>query len=118
MILYIYSKCSTCQKAMQFLKNCAVDIMVKEIIQEPPTVSELQQMLKFQNGDLKKLLNTSGLLYRQMQLSHKMKDMTLEEVFALLSQHGMLVKRPFLIADDFGLTGFNEAKWATSLSVD
>jgi Spx/MgsR family transcriptional regulator len=115
MILYLYSKCSTCQTALQFLKKCDVDIAVKEIVQEPPTVAELQQMLQFQKGNLKKLLNTSGLLYREMQLSLKLKDMSVEEVLVLLSQHGMLVKRPFLIADHFGLTGFNEAEWAQFL---
>jgi arsenate reductase-like glutaredoxin family protein len=69
-------------------------------------------MLDFQQGYLKKLLNTSGQLYREMHLSEELKTMPPSQTLALLSQHGMLVKRPFLLGDDFGLTGFNEEEWS------
>ena len=115
MMVYLYSKCSTCQIALRFLEKKKVAITVKEITKETPTIVELQKMLKFQNGNIKKLLNTSGLLYREMQLSKKLDDMPVVEVLDLLSQHGMLVKRPFLLGENFGLTGFSEKEWLQKL---
>lgn len=115
MIVYLYRKCSTCQDALRFLEKKKVAITIKEITREPPSIAELQKMLKFQNGNIKKLLNTSGQLYREMRLSEKLKDMSTAEVLALISQHGMLVKRPFLLAEDFGLTGFDEKEWSQKL---
>lgn len=114
MIVYIYPKCSTCQEALRFLEKRNEAITIKDIVKEPPSPAELQQMLDFQNGKLTKLLNTSGQLYREMQLSQKLTGLTIPEIFALLSQHGMLIKRPFLLAEDFGLTGFKEAEWSRS----
>lgn len=115
MIIYIHSKCSTCQKAISFLKNKKISFTVKDIVVEPPTVNEIQKMLDFQNGNLSKILNTSGLLYREMQLSQKLKEMQLPEILSLLNNNGMLIKRPFLLAKDFGLTGFKEAEWSQKL---
>lgn len=112
MIVYLYSKCSTCQNALRFLEEKKVVFTVKEITKEPPSVEELYKMLEWQSGNIKKLLNTSGLLYREMNFSEKLKNMSTEEVLHLLSQQGMLVKRPFLMGDDFGLTGFKEAEWS------
>lgn len=115
MILYIYSKCSTCQAALRFLEQNKVSFKRKEITDTPPTIQELLAMLKFMNGNLKKLFNTSGQLYREMQMSEKLKTMSELEALTILTQHGMLVKRPFLIANDFGLVGFNEADWSKKL---
>lgn len=89
-----------------------VVVIVKDITRESPTIVELQKMLKFKEGNIKKIVNTSGLLYREMRLSEKLDQMLITEVLALLSQHGMLIKRPFLLGEHFGLTGFNEAEWA------
>lgn len=113
MIIYVYSKCSTCQNAIRFLeKRCGVGAFItKEITKNAPSLDELQRMLEFQKGNLKKLFNTSGQLYRELQLNEKLKEMPLNEALSMLSQHGMLVKRPFLIGKDFGLTGFKEAEW-------
>lgn len=72
-------------------------------------------MLDYHEGNLKKLLNTSGLLYREMELSKKLPEMSLQAVLALLNQHGMLVKRPFLIGRNVGLTGFNSVSWSKVL---
>jgi arsenate reductase (glutaredoxin) len=69
-------------------------------------------MLQFQQGNIKKLLNTSGQLYREMQLSEKLNNWTHPQVLKLLNQHGMLVKRPFFLGMDFGLVGFKEEEWA------
>ena len=112
MIVYLYSKCSTCQKALHFLEKKKTAFILKEITKEPPSIEELQKVLAFQNGNIKKLLNTSGLLYREMHLSEKLSAMSVAEVLSLLSKHGMLVKRPFLLAENFGHTGFNEAEWS------
>jgi arsenate reductase-like glutaredoxin family protein len=87
----------------------------KEITETPPTLAELKQMLKYQDGNLKKLFNTSGLLYKEMKLSGKLEKMSLDEALTLLSNHGMLVKRPFLLGPNFGFTGFNETSWSKIL---
>lgn len=118
MILYAYSKCSTCQNAVRFLEKQVgkSSFMTKEITQEPPSLEELQRMLKFQQGKLKKLFNTSGQLYRELHLNEKLDHMPLHEALTLLTQHGMLVKRPFLIAKHFGLTGFKEEAWLKELA--
>ncbi len=111
MIVYLHNKCSTCQKALEFLKSKKVPFTVKDITKEAPTIDELQRMLDFQKGNIAKLLNTSGLLYREMELSKKIKTMTLPEILTLLNSNGMLVKRPFLLDKDIGLTGFKEVDW-------
>ncbi len=117
MIIYIYSKCSTCQRALRFLESLKNknSFTIKDIVTTPPSFEELRQMLKFQNGNLKKLFNTSGQLYRELQLNNKLDGMPQEEALLLLSKNGMLVKRPFLLSEDFGLTGFNEALWSETL---
>lgn len=89
---------------------------MREITTHPPTIKELELMLKFQNNQVQKLLNTSGQLYREMDLTKRRASMTNAELFKLLTQHGMLIKRPFLLAKDFGLTGFKEAEWTQKIS--
>ena len=116
MILYVYSKCSTCQAAIKFLERKKIPFVRREITDQPPTVAELTKMLQFVNGNLKKLFNSSGQLYRAMELSEKLKIMSESDALVLLSQHGMLVKRPFLLGDQFGLLGFNETEWSMKLS--
>ncbi|MBS0627977.1 MAG: Spx/MgsR family RNA polymerase-binding regulatory protein [Verrucomicrobia bacterium] len=111
MILYLHSKCSTCQSAKSFLEEKKIGVIIKDIVKDPPTYEELQRMLKFQNGNIMKLLNTSGQLYKKMELSKKLKEMTEFEVLSLLSSDGMLVKRPFLLGDGVGLTGFKEQEY-------
>ena len=115
MIIYVYGKCSTCKNALLFVKKHHLPFIVKEITKEPPSIEELQLMLKHQEGNVKKLFNTSGLLYKDMQLNEKLKNMPLDQALALLNQHGMLVKRPFLLMNNCGLTGFNEAVWSKKL---
>jgi len=115
MNIYIYKKCSTCQAALAFLKERKVSFSLKEITETPPTLAELRQMLSFSQENLKKLFNTSGMLYKELHMSEKLKTMPVDQALALLNQHGMLVKRPFLISQDFGFTGFNALKWAKKL---
>lgn len=112
MILYIYSKCSTCQNALKFLERKNISFVRKEIVETPPSIEELHRMLDYKGGNIKTIFNTSGLLYREMQLNEKLKSMSKEDAVLLLNQHGMLVKRPFLLGIDFGLLGFKEAEWS------
>lgn len=112
MIIYIYSKCSTCKQAIRFLREHDISATIKEITDTPPSMEELQTMLLHQKGNIKKLFNTSGQLYRSLQLSEKLDNMPQSEALRLLTQNGMLVKRPFLLGKNFGLTGFNEKEWA------
>jgi arsenate reductase (glutaredoxin) len=112
MIIYVYGKCSTCKATLLFLREHDVAFTEKEISKEPPSIAELQQMLSYHNGNLKKLFNTSGLLYKEMQLKEKFQDLNVNTAFTLLNQYGMLVKRPFLLGDGFGLLGFKETEWS------
>lgn len=109
MIIYIHPKCSTCQKALLFLKQKEIQPQVRDITQQPPSLEELKKMIVYQHGQIKKLLNTSGQLYREMGLSKT--TLSTEELLLLLSREGMLVKRPFLLGENFGCTGFKEAEW-------
>lgn len=109
--IYVYEKCSTCQSAIRFLQEKNIPFKKQEITKTPPSIPELKKMLEYVNHDIKKLFNTSGLLYRQMGLSTKLSSMSLEEALTLLSSQGMLVKRPFLLGQNFGYVGFSVSKW-------
>ena len=117
--VYEYQKCSTCKKAMQFLDRKKVAIERFAIADTPPTEAELLKMLKFLDGNLKKLFNTSGILYREMGISQKLNQkvggMTPAEAIRLLSKNGMLVKRPFILGKNGGAVGFREAEWEAVL---
>lgn len=115
MKVYVYSKCSTCQDALRFLDKHGIAYEKKEITVTPPSIKELKQMLAYQENAVTKLFNTSGMLYREMQLSTKLKSMSADDALKLLTEHGMLVKRPFLIGDNFGLVGFREKQWIENL---
>jgi arsenate reductase len=115
--VYVYSKCSTCQKALQFLKQHHISFQQKEITSTPPSLPELKQMLRFYKNDIKKLFNTSGILYREMQLTSRLPNMNESEALNLLNKEGMLVKRPFLLGESVGLVGFREAEWITALKI-
>ncbi|MEY3902420.1 MAG: hypothetical protein RL189_1726 [Pseudomonadota bacterium] len=112
--VYSYEKCSTCKKALGWLKARGIKAEVLPIVEKPPTRAELETMLGFV-GDLKKLFNTSGELYREMKMSERFPSMTPNEAITLLAQHGKLVKRPFLLGQGFGYVGFKEEEWAKSL---
>lgn len=109
--VYEYANCSTCKKALKFLDQKKVSYERVPIVDQPPTLTELKAMLSHQNGDLKKLFNTSGQLYRELGVSEKLPEMSEAEALKLLSQHGKLVKRPFVLTNDGGLVGFKEDEW-------
>lgn len=111
-LLFIcYPKCTTCQKAEKWLKEKNADYSVRNIKEENPTEEELKLWYEKSGLDIKKFFNTSGLLYKELQLKDKLPDMFFEEKLKLLSTDGMLVKRPLVVGDDFVLTGFREVEW-------
>lgn len=100
---------------MQFLEERKIKFQKKEIIDNRPSIEELEKMLYYKKGNIRKLFNTSGQMYREMQLSQKLETMPLKGAFILLAQNGMLIKRPFLLAKTFGLIGFSEEEWKANL---
>lgn len=110
-----YPKCSTCKKALRWLDENKLVYTFRDIKAENPSFDELSAWHKLSGQPLRKLFNTSGLLYRSMELKTKLPEMSEEKMLTLLSSDGMLVKRPLLIGDGFVLIGFDEAKWADRL---
>ena len=113
MILFVeYPKCTTCQKAMKWLVDNGVEFIDRHIKEEKPTYDELKEWHAKSDLPLKKFFNTSGLLYKSMELKDKLPSMSEEEQLKLLATDGMLVKRPLVVGEDFVLTGFREKEWA------
>lgn len=106
-----YPKCSTCQKAKQWLEQNNVSFIDRHIVESNPSAEELAQWHRRSGLPLKRLINTSGLLYKSMNLKEKLPQMTEEQQLALLATNGMLVKRPLLVAEDFVLIGFTPEEW-------
>lgn len=114
-ILFIeYPKCSTCKKAKKWLEESGISFEDRNIVTENPTVDELKKWHKISGLPLKRFFNTSGMKYKELGLKDKLPQMTEEEQYQLLSQDGMLVKRPLLVGDGFVIPGFKEAQWGTS----
>ena len=110
-----YPKCTTCQKARKWLDENNIEYEFRDIKTENPSLEELTAWYKLSDLPLRKFFNTSGLLYKSMELKTKLPTMTDEEMLSLLATDGMLVKRPLAIGDDFVLAGFKEAEWAEKL---
>lgn len=115
MLFIEYPKCSTCQKAKKWLDENSVEYIDRHIIENNPTYEELKQWYEKSGLPLKRFFNTSGMLYKSMNLKEKLQNMSEEEQLKLLSTDGMLVKRPLIISDDVILTGFREKEWAEKL---
>lgn len=111
MQVFVYRKCSTCVKALKWLEENQISFEEKAIVEEHPSYEELEKWYKKSGLPLKRFFNTSGKLYKEMQLKDKLKDMSEEEQLRLLATDGMLVKRPLVVGEDFVLTGFKEADW-------
>lgn len=111
MLFICYPKCTTCQKAKKWLDDKNISYEFRDIKLSNPTYEELKEWHEKSGLDIKKFFNTSGLLYKSMQLKDKLPEMTLEEKYKLLASDGMLVKRPILVTEDTVLTGFKEAEW-------
>ena len=113
--VYCYSKCSTCKKALKWLEENHIKHKVIDIKEDHPNEKTLRKYHAMSGLPLKRFFNTSGMQYRELELSKKLPDMSEDEQFKLLASDGMLVKRPLLAGDGFVLTGFKEAEWAEKL---
>ena len=111
MLFIQYPPCSTCQKARKWLDAKDVNYTDRHIKEQNPTYEELKEWYEKSGLPLKKFFNTSGLLYKSMNLKEKLPAMTEEEQLQLLSSDGMLVKRPILVTENAVLVGFREADW-------
>jgi arsenate reductase len=113
--IYEYAGCSTCKKALKYLDGRKKEYEKVPIIEHPPTVSELKMMLGYleaRGKTFRNMFNTSGEQYRTLKIGERIKaGMTEQEAIALLSKNGKLVKRPFLLTDKGGMTGFQEETW-------
>ena len=110
MIFICYPKCSTCQKAQKCLVDNGIAYELRDIKTENPTYEELAALHALSGQPLKKFFNTSGLLYKSLNLKEKLPDMSEDEQLKLLATDGMLVKRPLLVSDDFVLIGFKASE--------
>ena len=111
MLFVCYPKCSTCMKAKKWLEEKGVEYELRDIKADNPTEEELKTWWEKSGLPLKRFFNTSGMLYKQLNLKDKLKDMSEEEQLKLLATDGMLVKRPLVVGEDFILTGFREKEW-------
>ena len=113
MLFVCYPKCSTCKKARKWLEENGIAFDERDIKEENPTRKELVKWHKQSGLPLRKFFNSSGMLYRDLQLKDKLPNMTEDEMYDLLASDGMLVKRPLLIKDDAVLVGFKQGEWET-----
>ena len=111
-----YPECTTCKKAEKWLDDNGIGYEMRDIKTDNPTYDELNEWYNLSGLPLKKFFNTSGLLYKSMNLKEKLPTMSDNEMLKLLSSDGMLVKRPLLIGDDFVLVGFKESEWEEKLN--
>ena len=115
MLFLYYPKCSTCQKAKKWLDANHISYEERHIVEENPSYEELKEWYAESGLPLKKFFNTSGMLYKEMQLKDKLPTMSEEEQLKLLATNGMLVKRPLIVNGNIILTGFKEAEWEKAL---
>lgn len=115
MLFICYPKCSTCQKAKKWLDEHNIKYAERHIVEDNPTYEELKEWHEKSALPLKKFFNTSGLLYKEMQLKDKLPDMSEKEQLKLLATNGMLVKRPLVVSDEAVLVGFKEKEWVDKL---
>lgn len=118
MLVLVYRKCSTCLKALKWLEDSHIAFEERPIVEQNPTYEELKEWHAKSGLPLKKFFNTSGLLYKEMNLKNKLAEMSEEEQLQLLATNGMLVKRPLVIGEDYVLTGFKESEWDSKMKLD
>ena len=115
MLIIEYPKCSTCKKAIKFLKDNNIKFEDRNIVLNRPREEELKKWIKQSGKDIKKFFNTSGMKYKELGLKDKLPTMSEDEQLELLVSDGMLIKRPLLIMDDNVLIGFREKEWSEIL---
>ncbi len=112
-----YPKCTTCQRAKKWLDDNKIEYELRDIKLDNPTLEELTEWYNKSGLPIKKFFNTSGLLYKSLDLKNKLPQMSEDEMLKLLATDGMLVKRPLLIGDNFVLVGFKEDEWTKNIGV-
>ena len=117
MIFLEYPKCSTCRKAKAWLDAHQINYTDRQIVEDNPSAAELAAWHHMSGLPLKKFFNTSGILYKEMNLKDKLPNMNEAEQYDLLASNGMLVKRPLLIDSGKVLVGFKETEWEAALHV-
>ena len=115
MTFICYPKCTTCQKAKKWLDDNRINHSVRDIKQTNPSYEELREWHRMSGLPLKRFFNTSGLLYKSLELKERLPAMSEDEQLQLLATDGMLVKRPLLIGDTFAFVGFKEQEWQEKL---
>ena len=115
-VLFVeYPRCTTCRRAKKYLEENNIEFIDRHIAEENPTKDELKDWLKKSGLPINKFFNTSGALYREMQLKDKVKTLSEDELLDILSTNGMLVKRPIVVKEDTVLVGFKEEEWNEKL---
>lgn len=115
MIFFNYSKCSTCIKARKFLENNNMTFISKDAKKDIITKEEIKKWYEISNKDIKKFFNTSGKIYKELNLKEKLDGLSLDEKFELLAKDAMLLKRPLLISNNKVLIGYKEDEWKQEL---
>lgn len=116
MLFVYYPKCSTCQKAKKWLDEHHIKYIERHMVENNPSYEELKEWYESSGLPLKRFFNTSGLLYKEMQLKDQLSSMSEEEQLKLLSTNGMLVKRPIVVDKNRVLVGFKESEWMEKLN--
>lgn len=113
-----YPKCSTCQKAKKVLQQLEIDFEDRHIVENTPTSQELKEWIDRSGLPIQKFFNTSGNVYKELRLKEKLPAMNDDEKISLLSQNGMLIKRPLYIDDSHIIIGFNENVYQAIIKED
>ena len=113
--IYCYPRCTTCKKAVKWLDKNGIEYEYKHIVEETPSKEDIEKFYEKSGLPLKRFFNTSGNVYKEMNLKEKLAKMSEDEQFELLASNGMVLKRPLLVGKDFVLVGFKEAEWIEKL---
>ena len=116
MIFIEYPKCTTCKKAKKWLDDRGIEYTDRHIVEDNPTFDELKTWYKKSGLPLKRFFNTSGLLYKSMELKDRLATMSVDEQLTLLASNGILVKRPLLITNNAVIPGFREKEWENAIN--
>lgn len=114
--IYCYPRCTTCKRAVKWLETHQFDYQYINIVEETPSKEEIREYVEKSGQKIQKFFNTSGLVYKEMQLKDKLKNMSDEEKLEILSSNGKLIKRPLLISDNTVLIGFKEDNYETLIT--
>ena len=113
--VYCYPRCTTCKKAIKWLEENGINYEYKHIVEETPSKEDIKKYYKESGLPLKRFFNTSGNVYKELNLKEKLKEMSEDEQFELLASNGMVLKRPLLVGKGFVLVGFKETEWIEKL---